>query len=242
MKIKNYFSLFKRKSFMIVMKIALLVWLWLIFQNLLSMEQSIAVEFVHGEHSHHVHQTNYYENSILSAIHNTINMHWFLMLIAMMLPLLFLSVEDVHKKNFKRKRKLSLILFFIGYMFFWTLIGILLSILTHYLNELLNNQIILACLIIVVLVLWQITPYKKISLNRCHLPANINPFGLQSGIDNFKFGIKKAWYCVGACWPFMWLCIAWMEPMMYIMPLFTLFLLVEQIQPKRREIWGFQYF
>ncbi len=40
----------------------------------------------------------------------------------------------------------------------------------------------------------------------------------------------------------MWLCIAWMEPMMYIMPLFTLFLLVEQIQPKRREIWGCEYF
>lgn len=237
MKIKKYFSLFERKSFLIAVKIAFLVWIWLIFQNLLLIDHH-TVNFVHDELSHHAHHNIESENSILSAIYGTINMHWFLMLIAMMLPLLFLSIEEIIKKNFKRKRKLSLVLFFIGYIFFWTIISIVLLAITSYLDQILNSRIIIGCLMVLVFILWQATPYKKISLNRCHLPANINPFGLQSSIDSLKFGIQKAFYCVGTCWPMMWLCLIWMEQMMFIMPLFTIVLLIEQISPKRPEKWG----
>lgn len=232
MKIKLYLSLFKRKSFSVIAATALGLWLVLIAEDLM-LNRHTSLSHAHELHSHHVHQLSHHAINF----YDVINLHWFLMIIVMMFPLLFLAVEDVIKRSFKRKRAISLAFFFLGYMLLWTCVGSLLFIATHYLNLIFANHLFV--LVIMVFLLWQITPYKKMCLNRCQTPSYIRPFGVYAIRDSFIFGLKKGCYCVGTCWPLMWLCIIWMQPMMYVMPLFTILLLYEQLTPRRAEVWGF---
>ena len=234
MTIEKYCSLFGRKYFAISVKIALLIWLWLIFDSFIYIEST----HVHGDISHHVHKDIDTKHPVLLAMNSIFSMHWLLMLLSMMLPLLFISIEEVVKNNFKRKVKINLSLFFIGYVIFWAITSIVLITVSFYLNKILSNQLLLGFLFLLISILWQCTPYKKYFLNRCHLPAKINPFGIRSSIDSFTFGIKKSFYCVGTCWPIMWICLVWMQPTMLIMPFLTIFLLDEQLSPRRYEKWG----
>jgi predicted metal-binding membrane protein len=78
-------------------------------------------------------------------------------------------------------------------------------------------------------------------LNRCHIPPIINPFGFQSVIDCFNYGSKKAFYCVGMCWPLMWISLFTMQQTMYFMPLFTFIMYFEQSLPWKPEQWRIPY-
>ena len=132
--------------------------------------------------------------------------------------------------------------FFIDYIVFWTFIGIVLLFLTEILNSILDSskELVLGC-ILVILLFWQATPWKQMSLNRCHIPPMINPFGLQSVIDCFSYGLKKAFYCVGTCWPLMWISLVTMQHTMYLMPLFTFMMYFEQNLPWKPEQWRIPY-
>jgi predicted metal-binding membrane protein len=237
MKLQVYFSILKRPPFSILLCIGLLVWLFLLLQPIVMVEFNIPV---HGHAHHHIH--THQRNGLWSVIMQTINIHWFLMLIAMMFPLLSDAVLAIWRKNFPRKRYMGLTAFFIGYIIFWTFIGIVLLFLTEILNSILDSskELVLGC-ILVILLFWQATPWKQMSLNRCHIPPMINPFGLQSVIDCFSYGLKKAFYCVGTCWPLMWISLVTMQHTMYLMPLFTFMMYFEQNLPWKPEQWRIPY-
>ena len=113
MKLQVYFSILKRPPFSILLCIGLLVWLFLLLQPIVMVEFNIPV---HAHHHIHTHQ----RNGLWSVIMQTINIHWFLMLIAMMFPLLSDAVLVIWRKNFPRKRYIGLTAFFIDYIVFWT--------------------------------------------------------------------------------------------------------------------------
>lgn len=237
MKLQAYLSIVKRPPFSILLGVGLFVWLFLLLQPIFMTQFNMPVEG-HLHHHAHVQQSN----SLWSVIVQAINIHWFLMLIAMMFPLLSDSVLFIWRKNFPRKRYLGLISFFLGYMFFWTLTGIGLLLATEILNNLFDHskELILGS-IFIALLFWQATPWKQVSLNRCHIPPIINPFGFQSVIDCFNYGLKKAFYCVGMCWPLMWISLFTMQQTMYFMPLFTFIMYFEQSLPWKPEQWRIPY-
>lgn len=230
--LRHYSWLFEHRVFLYLCFISLFIWILLLIQDL-ALIQLIGL-------THFEHHGNFEKNHgfMLAPLNQILSLHWISMLLVMMLPLLFLSIDQVIQKNFKRKRIWGILLFFGGYIVLWSSAGMILSIMTLVLSRLLDSSFLLSLFILIAMILWQVTPYKQMSLNRCHFDAPINPFGIRAGIDCFLYGLKKAGYCITGCWPFMWLCIAWMQPTMYIMPVFTMFLLYESLRPKRAEVWG----
>lgn len=240
MKLHAYLSALNRQPFLTLLSISLVAWVFLLIQPSVSSELLNMPVESHNHHAMHVQPAQ--DNQLWSAILQATSLNWILMLITMMVPLLSESVLYIWRNNFPRKRYSGLFAFFMGYTCVWSCIGIVL----FYLNELLfrffdyKQNLMLSCLVLI-MVIWQTTPFKQRSLNRCHFTSRINPFGIHAEISSFQYGIKKAFYCVGTCWALMWISLFTMPKTMYFMPIFTLIMFIEQAQPWQPEHWKIPY-
>jgi len=56
---------------------------------------------------------------------------------------------------------------------------------------------------IVVAFVWQLSPAKQRSLNRCHARPALSAFGSAADLDALRFGSMQGIWCVGSCWALM---------------------------------------
>lgn len=210
--------------------IAILAWLILLALVILAHDDG-------GAMSHHHHaQTN---GLVWEMLTQHLNIHWFLMLVAMMFPLLALPIQNISRKLFSKKRYLGIAGFFLGYIIFWTVVGTLLSsVMTWIANASEVSDIYQIEVIALILVVWQATPWKQYCLNRHHFLHVINPFGWHAFYDSFKYGLKNAFWCVGSCWAIMWFSLAVMKFGMWSMPFFTILMFIDQNRRWQPAKWN----
>ena len=168
---------------------------------------------------------------------------WLVMLTAMMAPLLAEPMRHLWVRSLPRRRLRAIFLFVMAYCTIWMLAGFILSVTAKQLQLLSGNSWLTASgLTLLVVIMWQASPWKQVCLNYCHLKSRLSPFGLAADCDCLLFGIVKGFWCIGSCWALMFLPLAFVHVGLYLMLLIGLILVAERCQPARPAQWQIPLF
>ncbi len=163
---------------------------------------------------------------------------WFLMLVAMMTPMLADAFRHLWVRSLPRRRWRAIAAFALAYTTIWMLAGAVLTAFADQLKTLPNGGWPAApAIALLAAVIWQATPWKQVSLNHCHLRPRLSAFGLAADRDSFRFGVVKGFWCAGSCWAFMLLPLVFGQAELLVMLVVSLILISEQYQPARRVGW-----
>lgn len=125
-----------------------------------------------------------------------------LMLVAMTAPLLVPALRHVHERSLPPRRVRAAALLVCGYASAWAVAWLALLVVGVGLRAALGDAgALLAGFLLVVV--WQASPVKQRSLNRCHSRPALAAFGPAADRDALLFGLRLAGRCVGSCWALM---------------------------------------
>lgn len=129
---------------------------------------------------------------------------WLTMLLAMMPPLLAVPLMHIWRRSLTTRRLRAITLFILGYAIAWIGAGSILGGLAVVLGSIgLVAGVPALAMAVILALLWQTTPIKQISMNRCHVQPPLAAFGPRADTDVLQYGLKYSLWCVGACWALM---------------------------------------
>jgi predicted metal-binding membrane protein len=128
---------------------------------------------------------------------------WGLMLVAMMSPALILPIVHLRRRSFKRRRARAVVLFVAGYAAIWMAAGGVLLAASLAIGWLAPNSYLPATGVILLTIVWQLSPVKQRCLNRCHAHGELAAFGVAADRDALRFGVSHGVWCAGSCWALM---------------------------------------
>lgn len=165
---------------------------------------------------------------------------WALMIMAMMLPTIGGRLLDIRARSFRSIRTRLMLCFASAYLGVWLLAGALfvgaaLSLRVAAADSRLPLMLALACAAI-----WQVSPFKQVALNRCHVRAPLAAFAPRALVDAASAGLRLAFWCVVSCWPLM--LVAMLAPAHHlpVMFLLSLWIWAERIEPAGLPRWRFR--
>ena len=127
-----------------------------------------------------------------------------LMAPAMMLPLVVLPVRHVAFRSFRDRRNRAIAEFLAGYLGIWIVAGtVLLPILIASKALSATERPLIATIAYSVAAAWQLTPYKRGALQRCHRMVPLAPEGWRANTDCIRFGLGSGASCLASCWALM---------------------------------------
>jgi predicted metal-binding membrane protein len=159
------------------------------------------------------------------------------MLVAMMAPLLTAPIRHIYDRSLACRRARAIALFIAGYAAIWMLAGILLVILVPAIGLGLSKSWAMAALATIFALIWQFSPIKQRSLNRCHAHPELSAFGLTADFDALRFGLKHSIWCVGSCWALMMLPLLLGRGHLIAMAVVTGLLLSERLESPAPAKW-----
>lgn len=128
---------------------------------------------------------------------------WVLMLVAMMSPGLIAPIWHIRIRSFAHRRARSIALFLAGYAAIWMLVGGLLLAIELAAQLFVSQSYLPAAGMILIALVWQLSPIKQRCLNRCHAHPPLGAFGFAANRDALRFGITHGIWCAGSCWALM---------------------------------------
>jgi predicted metal-binding membrane protein len=129
---------------------------------------------------------------------------WILMTIGMMPPLVVLSVRHVGFRSFCTRRHTAIAEFLAGYLGVWIAAGaVLLFVLlaTDILDG--TERRLLAVLAYGAAIVWQLTPFKRQALWRCHRTVPLAIERWRTDLSCLRFGVGTGAACLSSCWLLM---------------------------------------
>ena len=126
---------------------------------------------------------------------------WVLMVTAMMIPTLIAPARFAAFHSLWRRRHRAILGLLLGYIFVWTLAGLLwegLLAMTDW-----SPGPVIAAIAFGVAAVWQITSAKKRSLKACHRSRPLSPSGWRADFDCIRYGVWHGAQCVVSCWALM---------------------------------------
>jgi predicted metal-binding membrane protein len=121
----------------------------------------------------------------------------------MMSPALILPIGHVRLRSFKRRRARAIMLFVAGYAAIWMAVGGVLLAVARAAKLLAPTSVLPAAGMILLAIVWQLSPVKQRCLNRCHAPTELAAFGVAADLDALRFGLSHGVWCAGSCWALM---------------------------------------
>lgn len=128
---------------------------------------------------------------------------WGLMLVAMMSPALILPINHLRLRSFKRRRARAIALFAAGYGAVWMAVGGVLLAGALAARWSAPDSYLPAAGVILLAIVWQLSPVKQRCLNRCHAHSELAAFGVAADLDALRFGASHGVWCAGSCWALM---------------------------------------
>lgn len=162
---------------------------------------------------------------------------WGLMVVAMMLPKLLTPIAHIYKRSLKRRRFWSALLFVLGYILVWMVVGVFMNAMTLGAHLLLPNSFIPALLLGIIAILWQFSPIKQRFLNRGHDHWPLSAFGWAASRDAFLFGLMHGVWCVGAGWAIMLFPMLLPAGHNLAMVIVTIVMISEHLEHPQRPRW-----
>ena len=133
-----------------------------------------------------------------------IALSWFLMLIAMMTPILAGPLYHLWMRSFARRRWRAIAVFVAGYLVIWMSMALVLVLAVAVLRIAAGwLSLPVGVLAIAIALFWQAAPVKQFCLNRCHWTPRIGAFGWSADVDCARYGLVNGLWCVGTCWALM---------------------------------------
>jgi predicted metal-binding membrane protein len=157
----------------------------------------------------------------------------FAMVLAMMAPLLTVPMTHLWTRSLARRRLRAIAFFLLAYGAVWTAAMTLLVVASAGLAALGIGWVAALALA----VLWQSTPTRQGSLNRCHRLPRLAAFGWSADRDCLAYGVSSALWCVGACWALMLVPMFVESGHFVAMAAVMAFLLAERQLPGRAVRW-----
>jgi predicted metal-binding membrane protein len=161
----------------------------------------------------------------------------FAMVLAMMAPLLTVPMTHLWIRSLARRRLRAVALFSLAYAAVWTVTLSLLAVASAGLLALGVGWLVALALALAVAALWQSTPARQGSLNRCHRLPRLGAFGWLADRDCLAYGFTSGLWCVGACWALMLLPMFVARGHFLAMLAVMTFLLIERQMPSRAVRW-----
>lgn len=129
---------------------------------------------------------------------------WMVMTAAMMPPLVILPVRHVAFRSFRDRRHRAIAGFLAGYLAVWTLAGAVLlpAAIAAAARGATERPVILAIGYLMA-ALWQLTPWKRGALRRCHRTVALAPRGWRADAACLGFGLRSGGSCLASCWVLM---------------------------------------
>ncbi|NBF04582.1 hypothetical protein GV819_20075 [Pseudomonas sp. Fl5BN2] len=163
---------------------------------------------------------------------------WLLMLLAMTPLLLVRPLVYICQRSLRRRRWQAVLLFVLGFVAVWTLVGLLLMSLVVGAQVWLGLSATQSVTGAVILsLLWQASPVKQHCLNQCHRQPRISAFGMDFIGDCLGFGVSTGGWCVGSCWPLMLLPMLAQQGHVVLMLLCMVWMLYERLLQARPVRW-----
>lgn len=149
---------------------------------------------------------------------------WVLMVVAMMFPLVIAQVRDTAFRSLWRRRHRAIAFFLSGYLLSWILFGaVVLAIRARWSVD----PIASAVIAILIAIAWQLSPWKRRALRRCHRVMPLAPQGWRANVSCARFGWGIGGSCIGACGALMIAC-ALMDHSLLIMSVVTVLTMSER--------------
>jgi predicted metal-binding membrane protein len=128
---------------------------------------------------------------------------WGLMLVAMMSPALIPPIHHLRLRSFNRRRARAIALFAAGYGAIWMAVGGVLMAGALAARGWAPDSYLPAAGVILLAIVWQVSPVKQRCLNRCHAHTELAAFGVAADLDALRFGASHGIWCAGSCWALM---------------------------------------
>jgi predicted metal-binding membrane protein len=167
---------------------------------------------------------------------------WGLMVAAMMSPLLVAPLRHVRDRSFARRRARATLLFVAGYMAVWMTAGVGLQAMALAARWAVPAPLLCFGLAAAAATLWQVSPAKQWSLNRCHRRPHLAAFGAAADRDAFDFGLTNGASCAGACWALMLLPLLAGHNHVLAMIAVALFVFAERLESPAPLEWRWRGF
>ena len=164
---------------------------------------------------------------------------WALMLAAMMGPMLIAPVRHVRDRSLARRRGRSIALFVGAYAAVWLPAGAALTLLAFVARLLAPEWAAISAAAIAALV-WQLSPLKQLSLNRCHAHPELAAFGKAADFDALRFGWEHGTWCALSCWALMLLPLEFSHGHSITMLAVSLWLVAERLERPETPRWRFR--
>jgi len=142
---------------------------------------------------------------------------WLLMIVAMMFPLVIAQVRDTAFRSLWRRRHRAIGCFLTGYLFSWVLFGAAVLAIRAMWAAAPSTAAVVA---VAIAAAWQLSPWKRRALRRCHRVMPLGPIGWRANVSCARFGWGIGGSCIGACGALMTAC-ALMEHSMLAMGVVT---------------------
>jgi predicted metal-binding membrane protein len=125
---------------------------------------------------------------------------WFVMVLAMMLPLTIFPVRVTAFGSLWRRRNCAIGVFLAGYLMVWLATGVaslLLLIVVRSIEAMDSRWTV--CASFLAAAGWQMTSFKRSFSSACHMTKPLAPDGWRAHRDCLYFGVDHGFYCVGNC-------------------------------------------
>jgi predicted metal-binding membrane protein len=160
-----------------------------------------------------------------------------LMLVAMMSPLVIPAIHHVRFTSLARRRARSIALFMAGYASVWMMWGAMLMGVAFVAQALASGSFIPALVGCMVACVWQISPLKQLSLNKCYLKPPLRAFGLGADLDTLRFGWMHGLWCAASCSVLMLLPMLLPVDHLAAMAVVAVFVYCERLEDPAPPVW-----
>lgn len=196
-----------------------------------------------GEHIHHHSSSGGSPEGLLATGPLApLAASWALMLIAMMAPVLIPHLLHIHLRSFRQRRARSIFLFLAGYAAVWMAAGLVLMAIRQAAQLLGPQDFRPAAALLVVALIWQVSPLKQRSLNRCHANPDLAAFGTSADVDALRFGTTHGLWCAASCWALMLFPMLLPGGHLAAMAIVAFLVFSERIEPPMPPAWRWRGF
>jgi predicted metal-binding membrane protein len=123
---------------------------------------------------------------------------WSLMALAMTLPAAIPVTQHVAINSFRRRQWRAVAEFLLAYLVLWLVFGFLAMTALALLPSASPSLLLAAGLLVAAA--WELTPLKRVALNRCHRSSPLPPRGWRASAGVARFGVMHGGACIASCW------------------------------------------
>ncbi len=162
---------------------------------------------------------------------------WTVMVIAMMLPTLIDPLRHARATSFRRVRPWVVLLFVGGYLSVWIPVGIALLGVAITLRLAFSNPFLPLGFCLIIALIWQISPWKQVTLNRCHRRSSFATFPPAAYRNALIEGVIYGRWCIASCWSLMLTPLLAPSHHLPSMAIVAVCIWAERIEPARAPRW-----